>query len=217
MFIYFPELLTEFDTYFIIEGENLKLWNSKKSKKKYDWMPDKNKDIYESEAYNNLDSEKDKATVKAILKRLTNGGNGFNIEQLRFSSAGFSKRYFFGILQKDEVPQKEFNRLINMSPDEMISEIQKKYLGCINSLILLCHTTSDKTPAQEESIVRMILYLASIYGDFAFNPIVLMQRLQRIIDEPNRREDVLYNLLVQSPLSNWVSFMFCRTHTSIFN
>lgn len=36
-------------------------------------MPDKNKDIYESEAYNNLDSEKDKATVKAILKRLTNG------------------------------------------------------------------------------------------------------------------------------------------------
>lgn len=207
---------TEFDTYFIIEGGNLKLWNSKKSKKKYDWMPDNNKDIYESEAYNNLDSEKDKVTVKAILKRLTNGSNGFNIEQLRFSSAGFSKRYFFGILQKDEVPQKEFNRLINMSPDEMISEIQKKYLGCINSLILLCHTTSDKTPAQEESIVRMILYLASIYGDFAFNTIVFMQHLQRITDELNRREDVLYNLLVQSPLSNWVSFMFCRTHTDIF-
>ena len=50
----------------------------------------------------------------------------------------------------------------------------------------------------------------------AFNTIVFMQHLQRITDELNRREDVLYNLLVQSPLSNWVSFMFCRTHTDIF-
>ncbi len=207
---------TDFDTYFIIEGGKLTLWNSKKSKKKYDWQPDNNKDIYESEAYKNLGSEKDKETVKAILKRLTNGSSNFDIEQLRFSSAGFSKRYFFGILQKDEVPQKEFNRLINLNPDEMISEIQKKYSGCINNLILLCHTASVKTPVQEEHIIRMILYLASIYRNFAFNTIVFMKRLQRITDDPDRREDTLYNLLVQSPLSHWVSFMFCRTLTDIF-
>lgn len=208
-------ICVDFDKYFVVERGKLSLWNSKTSKKEYDWLPDFHNDIYESEAYNKLESLRDKEFVKKILDRLTKS-YAYDIEQLRFSSAGFSQRYFFGILHKDEVSQKEFNDLLNLNSKELIEEIEKRYLNRIGSLLLLCHTVPPKTSEQEEKIIRIILYLASKRGTFAFSTITFMERLERVNNNPEDRESILFDLLKQSPLSYWVSLLFCRSNRYSF-
>lgn len=205
---------TSFKKYFIAENGYVKLWNESKSNKEHDWLPNTHSDLYASEEYLRL-SAKEKESVKSILKRLTRS-HGFDVEPFRFSSVGFSQRYFYGLLQKDEVSQKEFEYLISLSYEDMKREVDEKYLNRIDGLALLCHTVTPKASEQDRKIIQMVLYIASKVGSIGFSTIVFMERLERVNDNPNTSEDLLYDFLLHAPLSCWMSFVFNRHNTSAF-
>lgn len=197
-----------FEKYFTFSNNGVKLWNETMESENDKWLSMPHKDLHKSTEYLNLSND-EKENVDAIFHRLV--GVFVGNEALRFATPGYSKRYLFGKLQENEVTQTEFFELLNMAPNDMLKKIEKNYTNRINGLTLLCQTIDVKKAADEENIIRMVLFLSSLSYDFAFNINRLMSRLERIEESNIKREEKLMGLIKAAPLSAWISTIFCRS------
>lgn len=215
--MYYPSIYSlisdSFEKYFTISNSGVKLWDKTENSNDTRWLTETHEDLHDSVEYSNLNTT-EKENINAIFSRLT--GRFSNEKALRFATPGYSMRYFFGMLQEDEVSQTDFLNLLKMEADEMIAEIDKNYLARIEGLTLLCQTVDVDDPQAEENIIRMVLYLSSQSNRYAFDVGKLMSRLEKIGENNDERKKKLMELIQTTPLSAWVSTVFSRSHRYYF-
>lgn len=212
--MFYPALYSliskSFSEYFVVVNGKIQLWENKEPSKNTGWMRETNKDLHNTEEYKDLvPVEKEK--FDSIINRLC-GWNSSKNEPLRFATPGYSMRYFYNILQENEVSQTDFLRLLDMPLDKMIEEINKDYLLCINSLTILCQTINVDTIAREKRIIKMVLYLSSISESFAFDVSRLIKRFEKFNNSKEDIEKTLIDFIESMPLSQWVSIVFSRSN-----
>lgn len=203
-------LSNSFSEYFIVKNGKIELWDKKEASENYNWIIEVHKDLHETKEYTELNLI-ERERFDSIINRLLGGKSSKN-EPLRFATPGYSLRYFYGMLQGDEMSQIEFRNLLDMPFDAMIEKLEKDYIHRISSLTLLCQTVQVDSIAHEENIIRIVLYLSSISDFFAFDVSRLMKRLEKLANSKEEREDLLLNFIKSMPLSQWVSLVFCRSN-----
>lgn len=163
-------------------------------------------DIFKSNAFETLSSET-KTHVNDILSRLLpEYGAG---KDKAFSNRNYTDRYFFNLLQDDEITETEFEELMSKDLDDIKKELKASSFS--NKFKWFSILIAKYNPINLDALLKyfhIVFYAGRISSDFKIDPIDFVYKLKPYKDDAKRISDEFKQIIIQNRSSNFTLSFF---------
>lgn len=205
---FFDSLRTNWRSYVEETGHGLKLWGREKvdvGKNDEEWMrelfQEGKKNIFGINSYITL-SEDSQNNVKNILSRLLPeyGGN----KEKAFSNISYTERYFFNILQDNEISNEEFAEIMSRDYDSIKSVIDSpEFVKKFKWFALLLNKYVPDDFDNLTKFLKVIFYAGKKSREFMVNPHEIFKSINNYKDKASQINRTFHDIIEENRASEF--------------
>ena len=206
--LYFPSIYnifsTEYKSFLYINNNQYAFWEEgiENGDKYFELLNSKKKNFWEcSETKNNVNIDKLKNIFARLLPKST-----YRLEDKAFNDPFYTPRYFYGILQSYDIPEKDFEEYIKMNHDALKQIISSEFIEQRNiALLKLWRHCEPSNNDERHNVLKMIFYACSKSENLFCSQDVLYNLVKGFTTSKTEVAQTLKNLM----LGNGASYYVC--------
>ncbi len=206
--LYFPSIYNilsiEYKSFLYIDNNQYAFWEEgiENGDKYFELLNSKKKNFWEcSETKNNVNIDKLKNIFARLLPKST-----YRLEDKAFNDPFYTPRYFYGILQSYDIPEKDFEEYIKMNHDDLKQIISSEFIEQRNiALLKLWRHCEPSNNDERHNVLKMIFYACSKSENLFCSQDVLYNLVKGFTISKTEVAQTLKNLM----LGNGASYYVC--------
>lgn len=205
---FFDSLRTNWRSYVEETSNGLKIWGREQvdiGKNDEEWMKklfqEGKKNIFEINSFTTL-SEDSQMNVKNILSRLLPeyGGN----KEKAFSNISYTERYFFNILQDNEISDEEFAEIMSNDYDSIKKVIDSPKFGKkFKWFALLLNKYEPSDFDSLTKFLKVIFHAGKISQEFMVNPHEIFNSINNFKEKASQINRILLEIIAENRTSEF--------------
>lgn len=219
--LHFPAIYNifsnEYQSFLYTNNNHYNLWQEgiEKQDHYFELINSKKKNLWHSEETDKL-NEREKEKLRNIFARLL-PESYLPIANKAFNDPFFTPRYFYGILQNYDIPQKELDRYIAMPHEELKQILSKDFIEQRSiALLRFWRHFKPANDAERHKALRMIFYACS-KGDNLFCSQGVIYYLVKDFDKSKDEiAQILHNTMLENGASYYASLLINEIKKNIY-